>query len=138
MKKCLKFFLTSCLMAMIFGTTSLAAPDERQVQDMSDSFIGPAEFYANAWIPTKTKRVFYLGEQYDVQEDEEGNKLIYVEYKVNPGDCLWYIYKRTGCSVEEIMKFNNLSSTIIYPEQIIVVPIPIDESSWDYLTGDWN
>ena len=42
-----------------------------------------------------------------------------VEYTIKPGDSLWKIANNCNVTVEDIVKLNNLDSTIIYPGQII-------------------
>ncbi len=43
------------------------------------------------------------------------------QYTVQPGDTLYLISKAYGTTVETIMSQNNLSSTVIYPGQVLVV-----------------
>lgn len=42
-----------------------------------------------------------------------------VDYVIKPGDSLWKIANNCNATVEDIIKLNNLDSTIIYPGQII-------------------
>ena len=42
-----------------------------------------------------------------------------VDYIIKPGDSLWKIANKCGATVDDIVKLNNLDSTIIYPGQII-------------------
>ena len=42
-----------------------------------------------------------------------------VDYTIKPGDTLWKIANNCNVSVDDIVKLNNLDSTIIYPGQII-------------------
>lgn len=42
-------------------------------------------------------------------------------YTVKPGDSLWKISQQFGTSVEELMRINKLSSTLIYPGQQLTV-----------------
>ena len=42
-----------------------------------------------------------------------------VDYTIKPGDSLWKIANNCGATVDDIVKLNNLDSTIIYPGQII-------------------
>ncbi len=42
-----------------------------------------------------------------------------VDYVIKPGDSLWRIANNCGVSVDDIIKLNNLDSTVIYPGQII-------------------
>lgn len=48
-------------------------------------------------------------------------------YVVMKGDSLYKIAKKFNVSVEELMKFNNLESTLIYPDQILVIPQVIND-----------
>ncbi len=42
-----------------------------------------------------------------------------VDYVVKPGDTLWKIASNCNVSVDDIVKFNNLESTVLYPNQVI-------------------
>ena len=42
-----------------------------------------------------------------------------VEYTIKPGDTLWKIANNCNVTVDDIVKLNNLNSTIIYPGQTI-------------------
>ncbi len=42
-----------------------------------------------------------------------------VDYTIKPGDSLWKIANNCNVTVDDIVKLNNLSSTIVYPGQII-------------------
>ena len=42
-----------------------------------------------------------------------------MDYTIKPGDSLWKIANNCGATVDDIVKLNNLDSTIIYPGQII-------------------
>jgi len=42
-----------------------------------------------------------------------------VDYTIKPGDTLWKIANNCNISVDDIVKLNNLDSTVIYPGQII-------------------
>lgn len=42
-----------------------------------------------------------------------------VDYVVKPGDTLWKIANNCNVPVDDIIKFNNLDSTILYPNQVI-------------------
>lgn len=42
-----------------------------------------------------------------------------VDYVVKPGDTLWKIASNCNVAVDDIVKFNNLESTILYPNQVI-------------------
>ena len=42
-----------------------------------------------------------------------------VEYTIKPGDTLWKIANNCNATVDDVVKLNNLDSTIIYPGQVI-------------------
>lgn len=48
-------------------------------------------------------------------------------YAVMKGDSLYKIAKKFNVSVEDLMKYNNLESTLIYPDQILVIPQLIND-----------
>ncbi len=43
-------------------------------------------------------------------------------HRVQPGDTLWKISQRYGTSVPAVMSLNNLTSTMIYPGQVLNIP----------------
>ncbi|MDD4000137.1 MAG: LysM peptidoglycan-binding domain-containing protein [Bacilli bacterium] len=45
-----------------------------------------------------------------------------IDYVIRKGDSLYKIAQTYNVSVQEIMALNNLQSTLIYPNQIIVIP----------------
>ena len=56
---------------------------------------------------------------------ENGIQIINViDYTIKPGDSLWKIANKCGATVDDIVKLNNLDSTIIYPGQIIKLSKP--------------
>lgn len=54
-------------------------------------------------------------------------------YLVMPGDTLYSIAMRYGITVNELMMMNNLSSTMIYPNQQLLVP---EEKEMFYITKE--
>ena len=48
-------------------------------------------------------------------------------YVVMKGDSLYKIAKKYNVSIEELMKYNNLEGTLIYPDQILVIPQVIND-----------
>lgn len=61
----------------------------------------------------------------------------YGEYVVSAGDSLFKIAKDNGVTVEEIMSLNNLASTTIYPNQILLIPNSNnDGSTYFTVNGD--
>lgn len=60
----------------------------------------------------------YVGEQLLIPTN--GIQIVgVVDYVVKPGDSLWKIANNCNVSVDDIIKFNNLDSTIIYPGAIL-------------------
>lgn len=45
-----------------------------------------------------------------------------VNYVVKPGDNLWNIAKQYNTTIEDIVNYNNLDSTVIYPGQVLLIP----------------
>ena len=44
-------------------------------------------------------------------------------YKVEKGDSLYKIAKKYNVNVEDLMKYNNLQSSLIYPGQVLIIPM---------------
>ena len=60
----------------------------------------------------------YIGEQLLIPTN--GIQIVgVVDYTIKPGDTLWRIANNCNVTVDDIVKLNNLDSTIIYPGQII-------------------
>ncbi len=56
---------------------------------------------------------------------ENGIQIIgVIDYIIKPGDSLWKIATKCGATVDDIVKLNNLDSTVIYPGQIIKLSEP--------------
>lgn len=47
-------------------------------------------------------------------------------YKVQPGDTLYTIAKKYNVSVNSLVEANSLDSTTIYPNQVIVIPVKVN------------
>ena len=45
------------------------------------------------------------------------------EYVVQKGDSLYTIAKKYNVSVDDLLKVNGLSSALIYPNQVLIVPL---------------
>lgn len=50
-------------------------------------------------------------------------------YVVQSGDSLYKIAKANNVSVEELMKANSLTTTLIYPNQVIIIPKRINNGA---------
>ena len=50
-------------------------------------------------------------------------------YVVQNGDSLYKIAKKYGVTVEELMNANNLTNSLIYPNQVIVIPKKINNGA---------
>lgn len=57
------------------------------------------------------------------------NNFNIIEYVVKSGDNLYTISNKYDLTVDELMKYNNLSSNVIYPNQILFIPVNKDGSS---------
>lgn len=51
------------------------------------------------------------------------------QYVIRPGDNLFKIAKNNGVTVEDLISANNLASSLIYPNQIIVIPKQVENGS---------
>ena len=61
----------------------------------------------------------------------------YIQYVVQPNDSLYMIAKSYNTSIENLKQINNLTSNIIYPNQILYVPMTNSSyGSSTYLTKD--
>ena len=58
---------------------------------------------------------------YDVYYSKKRNE----SYVVQKGDSLYKIAQKYGVTVEELVETNKLESTVIYPNQVIVIPIKV-------------
>lgn len=47
-------------------------------------------------------------------------------YKVQTGDTLYSIAKKYNVSINSLIEANNLDSTTIYPNQVIVIPVKVN------------
>ena len=47
----------------------------------------------------------------------------YEQYVVQKGDSLYSIAKKYGTTIAEIVDFNTLTSNVIYPNQVLLVPL---------------
>ncbi len=56
----------------------------------------------------------------------------YGQYLVKKGDSLYLIAKKYNTTPEQLMMLNNLSSTMIYPNQVLFVPYSSNQG-FDYL-----
>ena len=59
---------------------------------------------------------------YDVYYSKKRNE----SYIVQKGDSLYKIAQKYGVTVEELMEANKLESTVIYPNQVIVIPVKVN------------
>lgn len=63
---------------------------------------------------------------------------IYIEYVVKSGDTLYSIAKEYGSTVNDIIDANTLVGTMIYPNQVLEIPVKKPEPmiSYQVKTGD--
>mgnify|MGYP000589492949 CR=1 FL=1 len=59
-----------------------------------------------------------------------------IDYNVKLNDNLYNIAKEYGTTVAELLKVNNLTSTMIYPNQVLLIPYQKDNGMYykEYLT----
>ncbi len=48
-----------------------------------------------------------------------------INYVVKAGDNLWNIAKAYKTTTNELMKYNNLNSTLLYPGQVLLIPTQV-------------
>jgi len=58
---------------------------------------------------------------YDVYYTKKRNE----SYIVQKGDSLYKIAQKYGVTVDELVEANKLESTVIYPNQVIVIPVKV-------------
>lgn len=54
----------------------------------------------------------------------------YDEYVVQKGDTLYTIAKKYGITTNEIIDFNMLTNNTIYPNQVLLIPIPSPQAAY--------
>ncbi len=59
-----------------------------------------------------------------------------ISYIVKTGDSLYTIAKKYNTTVEELMKINHLSSSMIYPNQVLFIPSTCNINNDTYLTKE--
>lgn len=59
-----------------------------------------------------------------------------ISYIVKSGDSLYTIAKKYNTTVEELMKINHLSSSMIYPNQVLFIPSTCNINNDTYLTKE--
>lgn len=62
----------------------------------------------------------------------------YIEYVVKKGDSLYEISKKYNVSVDELMRFNNLVSNMIYPNQVIYIPLKKNDTNDFYIIKKYD
>ncbi len=110
---------TLYFLAKRFGTTVEAL---QQVNNIWGKWIYPGQVLTIPASPGLTERVQNAG---------PGG----LSYTVKGGDTLYFIAKRFGTTVQEIMRANNYYSTWIYPGQVLLVPTT---GSWDLSNGGFE
>ena len=58
----------------------------------------------------------------------------YITYTVKPGDTLYEIASLNNTTVDRLIEYNNLSSSIITPGQVVRIPISTQPENQDYIT----
>ena len=69
---------------------------------------------------------FYYNPMWDMQRMNSTNM---VNYVVQKGDSLYKIAKKYNVTVDDLIKTNNLKDSLIYPDQIIVIPKRVNNGS---------
>lgn|GEM_PF-309095 len=69
-----------------------------------------------------------------VEKPKQQEQASYISYKVSKGDSLYEIAKLFGTTVAELMEINQLKSTLIRINQVLLVP---DNGAKEYPVGLW-
>ncbi len=64
----------------------------------------------------------YVGQELIIPSDSDDTTTPTITYTVSKGDTLWNIAKRYNVSVDDIMKANNLTSTLLSLGQQLIIP----------------
>lgn len=59
-----------------------------------------------------------------------------ISYIVKSGDSLYTIAKKYNTTVEELMRINHLSNSMIYPNQVLFIPSTCNMNNDTYLTKE--
>lgn len=105
----------------MFECSCILTRDFEKPSDQSDSACQRRANWGLSFYQELANRTV---EGYKVQEEVKAEKEEYVLYEVQPKDCLWNIAKLfygNGSKYTEIMKDNNLTSTVIRVGQILKI-----------------
>ena len=78
-------------------------------------------------LTTNTLRVGQMLQIPGKGEVDVPNEIDYVEYRVKSGDSLYAIARNYGATVDEIKKFNNLTSNNLSVGQILKIPVAVEQ-----------
>ncbi|MDK2821627.1 MAG: peptidoglycan DL-endopeptidase CwlS [Clostridia bacterium] len=53
-------------------------------------------------------------------------------YRVQHNDTLWFLSKRYGTTINDIYEINNLTENVLYPGQILYLPVSLTEEYYKY------
>ena len=80
-----------------------------------------------------TSNLLNIGQKLIIPSGEEEN-VEYTTYTVKSGDTLYSIAKKYNLTMQELINFNNLSSTLLSVGQILKVPVAVEEPVEPYTT----
>lgn len=80
-----------------------------------------------------TSNLLNIGQKLIIPSGEEEN-VEYTTYTVKSGDTLYSIAKKYNLTMQELINFNNLSSTLLSVGQILKIPIAVEEFVEPYTT----
>ena len=80
-----------------------------------------------------TSNLLNIGQKLIIPSGEEEN-VEYTTYTVKSGDTLYSIAKKYNLTMQELINFNNLSSTLLSVGQILKIPVAVEEIVEPYTT----
>jgi uncharacterized YkwD family protein len=118
MSKCLKFFVVSML--VVFSLTALASPASLEARSFTVAFQSGAE---TVRIPLSRVSI-PIRYFYSFRSLSHVGQEVHTLHKVLQGQTLYGIAQRYNVELSNLMRMNNLKTSLIYPGQLLKIPKP--------------